>query len=306
MAQVQDLVEFFTKGVDANPERTIGIEVETHFVEPEYRMVSYAPAALSEVRRAFLRLGEFPGWTFDEESLSLVTHDDGSRVLFELGRQNIELAMAPVRPDVAIETMLGHLDQVRYVMAEKGLEALSGPILENFYGAKCDLLAVPDSRDTTWVNLDGRDALNLLARCASVQFTLSVSPEKAIQVLNRLNGVRGQLLQEYPQDAYWKKYIKDSHAPYELNRYGGPDHYDSIEDYCIQLSRHAVVSGNTLVEFSDFNNLDIPLYLRSIWWHFRLKRYNNVLCIECRPFPRLADSEIRTQLETVLSIAYSD
>lgn len=303
MAKVGDLVEFFTKGVNTNPERTIGIEVETHFIEPQFRMASYLPAQADVVKQAFFQLGEVPGWTFDQKSLSLVTHDDGSKILFELGRQNIELAMASSLPGLAVRRLKTHFDQLCRVMAINGLEPLYGPILDYPNG---DLLAVPDSRDAAWIHLDGRSTLNLLARCASVQFTVSVSPNEVIPVLNRLNGVREQFLRNYPQDTNWIRYIQESNAPYLSDRYGGPVHFESIEDYCFQLSHHDVMNGDHLEKFGDVTSLDIPLFIRSIWWHFRMKRYEDTLCIECRPLPRLTDEEITTQMHTVLSIMQLD
>ena len=107
---------------------------------------------------------------------------------------------------------------------------------------------------------------------------------------------------DYPQDTVWKKYVADSSAGYLPNRYGGPLTFESLKDYCKALVRHNVVQGTRLVPFVNVDNLDIPLYLRSIWWYFRLKRYKDALCIEVRPMARLADEQIKNQLEMVIGI----
>lgn len=57
------------------------------------------------------------------------------------------------------------------------------------------------------------------------------------------------------------------------------------------------------MSFGDVLDLNVPLYLRSIWWYFRLKRYGNALCIEVRPMPRRDDEDIKRQFQKVLEIA---
>ncbi|PJA94336.1 MAG: hypothetical protein CO133_00115, partial [Candidatus Komeilibacteria bacterium CG_4_9_14_3_um_filter_37_5] len=155
---------------------------------------------------------------------------------------------------------------------------------------------IPDERDAIWLELDGRTALAPLARIASVQFTISVSPNNAINILNKLSSCLDIFLQDYPQDQVWKRYIRDSAAKYRSDRYGGPLAFSSLGDYCCSLIQHDVVQGSHLVPFAKVSHIDIPLYLRSIWWYFRLKRYGNSLCIEVRPMARKEDKEILRQL----------
>ncbi len=63
-----------------------------------------------------------------------------------------------------------------------------------------------------------------------------------------------------------------------------------------------MVSVNGLIPFDQAEDLNIPLFLRSIWWYFRLKSYGANLCVEVRPRPRKADLELDRQLEFVLDI----
>jgi hypothetical protein len=224
--------------------------------------------------------------------------DDGNQIFYELGRHNIELSTRPTRPENVVATVYDRLEQIYCAAKTAGCEPFFEPILQTDE----DLLVIPDERDATWLELDGREALVCLARTSSVQFTFSVSHNDAIPILNRLGWRIEQFLQDYPQDEIWKGYIAGSKAGYQSDRYGGPLLFDELKDYCICLAQHSVVSGPCLTPYSDVDNLNIPLFLRSIWWYFRLKRYNNDLCIEVRPMPRRSDGHIRRQFETVLNV----
>lgn len=126
--------------------------------------------------------------------------------------------------------------------------------------------------------------------------------QEAVEILNKFGEHIGEFLADFPQDATWKKYIAESSAKYRSNRYGGPLVFESLSDYCRALTRHDVVRGAHLVPYHDVSDLDVPLYLRSIWWHFRLKRYGDSLCIEVRPMPRRTDDQFDLQLEKVLQV----
>ena len=184
------------------------------------------------------------------------------------------------------------------IEAEIGLIPNLKPILE----ASEELLIIPDERDATWLELDGRGALELLARTSAVQFTISVPFSEAVGYLNKLGENIGKFLKDYPQEENWRRYIKESKASYHAMRYGGPLFFKNIEDYCVQLAKHDVVVGTKLIPLGQVTNLDIPLYLRSIWWHFRLRRYGNTLCVEVRPLPRSNSRKFQDQFDFVMSI----
>jgi cytidylate kinase len=67
------------------------------------------------------------------------------------------------------------------------------------------------------------------------------------------------------------------------------------------LAKHDVVVDGKLVPFTEAKQ-DIDLFLRSIWWNFRLRRYNNRLCIEIRTLARRTDKDGQRDLDMVLSI----
>ena len=120
--------------------------------------------------------------------------------------------------------------------------------------------------------------------------------------MNKLGDNIKMFLADYPQDVIWRRYITESNARYLKDRYGGPLNFRDIEDYCLKLSKQDVVCGVKLIPFSEAKEIDIPLFIRSVWWYFRLKRYGSSLCIEVRPMPRKTDKSFGEQLEKVMKI----
>ena len=292
------LKSYFLEGVNTDPEPTMGTEIETSFVEQNGQ-----PASVEAVQQGFYQLLD-ADWETDAgkgERITTLMCDDAV-LSFELGRQNIELATIASRSNVTNRVALNRLNQLYAAMETAHVWPRFAPVLETDE----DLLVIPDERDATWLKLDGRRPLNYLARCSSVQYTFSVKPDEAIVIINRLQAERQQLLAYYPQNMWWHRYIAESNAPYRADRYGGPTEFRDIDDYCDQLAKHDVIEGDTLVPFAEatFSGADdFSLFLRSIWWHFRLKRYGDTLCVEVRPLPRGRDEGLAGQLQKVLSIA---
>ncbi|MEK7138680.1 MAG: hypothetical protein AAB799_00685 [Patescibacteria group bacterium] len=294
---MEQLLNYFSLGLqDKGVGETIGMEIETSFVNERGE-----PITLAQSQQLLILLCNEYGWFAGKMKNNLLTsifNRNGNRILYELGRQNIELSSASGDPvDVFLDTK-EILGQVYNAAARVGAFPSFQPILDT----EEELLVIPDERDAIWLELDGRQALELLARTSSVQFTVSVSLANAIQCLNKLGRNLDRFLADYPQDEYWKKYIKTSKANYNLLRYGGPLHFDSLEHYCAELVKNKVVVGPKLVPYQDITNLDIPLYLRSIWWYFRLRRYDDTLCIEVRPLGRWSDDKFAEQMRMVFGI----
>ncbi len=291
---MQKLLNYFADGIESETLRTIGAEIETQFIDGKGH-----PITTETSQRMIAALTE-DGWRAECRKGNLITEladSHGNRILYELGRHNIEISTAPSLPTDVLNAVRGCLVDLYRVGRQFDAEPYWEPILPG----DDDLLVVPDERDAVWLELDGREALMPLARTSAVQFTLSVAAGDAIRILNRLGERIGSFLADYPQDAVWREYIRQSHAGYRQDRYGGPLAFNTLEDYCRSLAEHSVVSGARLVPFSEVIDLDIPLFLRSIWWYFRLKRYGNDLCVEIRPLPRRGDDAIGHQLEWVLS-----
>ena len=292
---MQKLVSYFTDGISSETLQTIGAEVETQFVDKD------GNAVRTQTSQQMLGYLAENGWNVDCRKGNLITtivDQNGNKIFYELGRHNMEVSTVASTPACVLDVMRKCLAQLYESARRVEAEPFLAPIL---LGDE-DLLVIPDERDANWLELDGRDALAPLARTSSVQFTISVSPQDAMKILNKFGKEVGSFLADFPQDAVWKRYIVDSSAKYLSNRYGGPLAFESLEDYCQALARHDVVQGTRLVPFQDVSNLEVSLYLRSIWWHFRLKRYGNALCIEVRPMARRADEQFQHQLDKVLAI----
>jgi hypothetical protein len=159
------------------------------------------------------------------------------------------------------------------------------------------LLWVQEERDEVWVQLDGRTALEHLCRCSSVQFTVNVNPYDAVYILNKLWKSRLHERDYVPNNNKWIQYMNSSVAKYLPDRYGGPCEFENMQDYVNQLTKHDVVmhKGNPIRKNVEYvADLNIDLFLRSVWWHYRLRRYGSTLAIEMRPFARRHDDDFQT------------
>lgn len=295
---MEKLVKYFSDRIESKTLKTIGAEIETQFVDTNGLPIS------KKASQSILKYLSENGWEVTEHIGSLITalkDKYGNKIFYELGRHNIELATIPTSADLIIDLSESCLKRLYKAAALNGAYPYFFPILIS----EEDLLIIPDERDLTWLKLDGRKVLNQLTKISSVQFTFSISPFEAIQTLNKLGKNIDTFLSDFPQHYIWEKYIKESSAGYLPERYGGPLLFQSFEHYCKELTLHNVVNNFQLVPFENIKKLNIPLYLRSIWWHFRLKRYNDNLCIEARPIPRKKDNCLKQQLQKILDIIYS-
>jgi hypothetical protein len=271
--KMKKLIDYFTVGTEATKTLgAVGMEIETDFTFADGTPIT------ETVSQCILN--------------STAGKPDDCTLKLELGRQKIELNVAP---QATFEKEWAHV--------QAGLTWLYG--VTKVYGAKpCfqpkftwsgGLLYVQEERDALWVQLDGRNALEHLCRCSSVQFTVNVNPQDAIIILNALQ--RCLLLRaEYSSnDRLWRRYLAESKANYLPLRYGGPASFKSIDDYVDKLVEHDVIMHKgkpTRLQPQNIPDLDINLYLRSVWWHYRLRRYGDSLCIELRTFPRKCDKDI--------------
>lgn len=277
---------------------SVGMEVETHFVDKTEQPVTIQQSQL--LLQSFLTQYGWNVWKKKSDLITEIRDGEGNKILYELGRQNIEVVSAANRQKKLIKTTREILEKLYRVGQTLNISPCFYPILDT----EEDLLVIPDERDAVWLELDGRPALELLARASAVQFTVAVSPEEVMGHLRKLGRALGVFLEDYPQEVLWRRYIKESRADYHTLRYGGPLFFQDIEDYCERLAEHKVVSGSGLLPHDDSDSMDVSLFLRSVWWYFRLKRYGGTLCIEVRPMARRSDDKLRHQLEMVLDIMF--
>ncbi len=298
--EVDRLFRYFTDGaIELRSERLVGAEIETSFVDSKG-----FPITLNTSQCVFGEMLRRHHWNIlgkKGDIISTIVSPDGKdKILYELGRQNIEVSTTALPAGRIIEHTQGLLERLHKASARIGALPRYKPIIKT----KESLLVIPDQRDATWLTLDGRDALELLAKCSAVQFTVDVNPSEAIPLLNNLGRNIGAFLADYPQEVLWREYIHNSKAGYLPLRYGGPLFFKDLAAYCRELAKHDVVQGSALVPHKKVEDLDIPLFLRSVWWYFRLRRYGPRLCIEVRPLARRTDAHIQSQFDLVMDILF--
>lgn len=278
------------------PGESVGTEIETSFVDKQ----SGRPISLEVSQKIMQILVDVWKWQVQEVKGGLITvllGKFGDKICYELGRQNFELVSKPRKVDELLPNVRLALTSL-YGAAERcGAEPFFGPVLPT----EEDLLIIPDERDANWLDLDGKRSLEFLSRISSVQFTVAVNSNDKMRYLWQLADKIDIFLDNYPQHVNWLGYVAGSNAGYSIDRYGGPLYFRDYHDYIQKLSKHDVVIGQKLVAIEDAPEIDVPLYLRSVWWHFRLKRYGDCICIEVRPIGRRSDRKLDEQLQLVMS-----
>lgn len=277
------LLSYFTSGTDTTKTLAyIGTEIEGFFVTRER-----FPISAETTEKILSETWEKPDWL---------------TVTLELGRNNLELAIAPQPGFTPL------WDKIRYGLAwlyKTASRYGAYPVfIPEFYWNESLLWIQPtEKRDQLWAALDGTVALESLTRIASVQFTIDVNPRDAISVINALWKQNVHMRDFAVNNAGWQSYIRQSSAGYRIDRYGGPEGFTNLEDYVAQLSLHDVLMHqDRLVRMPPvlLPDYDIPLHLRSIWWNYRLKRYDNTLVLEIRPFSRRNDENIHKNWEWIV------
>lgn len=299
--KTRDLLDHFTKNLNPRFRNWIGAEIETHFLDGKGR-----PITVECSQKIFGELAQ-KGWNVAATKGKLVSElrKGDAKILYELGRQNIELSTEAMRRGDLERSTMPLLKELYACAALCDARPFFQPIINS----EEDLLIIPDERDASWLTLDGKEALSLLARTASVQFTIETrGPEHAIRLLGELPGAMLGIGYRYPylQDGLWEKYIETSKAGYRPDRYGyagsrARDPIYQIENYVDLLSQHDAVMKGKLVSFADAD-MPIDTFLRSVWWKFRLRRYSDRLCIEIRTIPRGTDWDICAILGSLPSV----
>jgi hypothetical protein len=273
------LLEHFTQGTKGTiTGRRVGLEVETDFVE----ISTGHPISLETNRKIFATGNPWP------KDVAMYR---------ELGRQKIELAVGPCNsPQELLVRAHESLNWLYRVAEQQGAR----PVFKSDIGTNENLLMVVEPRDQLWAALDGEMSLEELCRCSSVQFTVDVHPEDATEILNRLWSARLHEIDYAENNAHWQKYITTSHFRYRADRYAGPGHFESLADYAHKLNMHEVAMHNgqpVRLVAEETPDLNMELFLRSIWWHYRLRRYGETLTVEIRPFARRGDDCLKGVLE---------
>ena len=161
------LVSFFTDGISSQTLQTIGMEIETQFVDKNGEAIE------TSVSQSILKDLCENDWKVDCRKGNLITELSdgvGNKIFYELGRHNLEVSTVASTSDRVVNIGQKCVDQIYEAGRAYGAYPYFAPILES----EQDLLVIPDERDAIWLQLDGKEALMLLARTSSVQFIISV------------------------------------------------------------------------------------------------------------------------------------
>jgi hypothetical protein len=265
------ILDHFTNGTENTVTgQYIGLEIETDFVEE-----ATGNPITAETSQAIMA--------------EVANHHGDFRILPELGRQKIELA---INPQEGIDRLLTIAHDALALLYSTARKHGARPMYDQSFRDDDQLLMITEERDELWTEIDGREALEALCRCSSVQFTVDLNPNDAIEVINKLWAAKLHQLDYDLNNKLWRKYIESSNYGYRSDRYGGPEGFKDLADYVEQLYKQPVTmhKGESVrLDPRTVPDLDIELFLRSVWWHYRLRRYGNALTVEVRPFTRRPD-----------------
>ena len=302
---MQRLKKYFcTAEITPKEQRTLGLEIETLFTSDNQPIsLETSQAIMSELIKNF-------SWDKKAETNNIITNVEkgGFNIIYELGWNSFELISPPFllsELGKLIAKYKQRLQELYSCARAYGAE----PIFQPSDGFHNNTLIIPDKRDEIWLELDG-PVLKELGHIASVHYNLSLeSIEEGMKLIKKINNLY-KILDIPPLSVRlaWQKYIKESRAGYEKNRYAPPP--ETFNAYCQNLSELKVVmnrSGGKLLRikptpFYQLNKVDIELFLRSVWWWTRLRKRNKKLVLEIRGFPRVTDKQIEKDLKIVLSL----
>jgi len=302
---MERLITYFQKAaITKSDKRTLGLEIETLFVS-KGRPISLkiSQVIMSELVQKFF-------WNKKTETNKIITNieKNGFNIIYDLGWNLFELTSPPCllsERKKLIQRCEKNPQELYCCAGKYGARPVFGPF-DGFYN---NTLIIPDKRDEIWLELDG-PVLKELGHIASVHYNLSLSSTaEGMELIKKINKLYQKLnIPPRPVRLAWQKYIKNSWAKYEPDRYAAPP--ETFSQYCHKLSLFKVVmnkQGNKLIRekgiaFSALETVDIDLFLRSVWWWTRLRKRNNKLVLEIRGFPRATDGQINKDLEIILSL----
>jgi hypothetical protein len=280
------------------------VEIETLFNRTIHPNVQGRITTISrrDSQRMMRGLARY-GWRISERNQTAVqAHQGTATFLYELGWSNFELN-SPTALATAPAPLFGQIQQSLDQLYASGCNAVPRIFQVE---RPCDRLVdqdtllMPDTRDEIWSELDG-PVLRVLGHIASVQYTVDVqSVDEAFEFIRALQPVRAA--EGWPRlisKQIWQRYLQESRAGYEPHRYGKTP--DNFSDYCDVLAATKVVMNRRDGElvrmqpacpFAECGELDMELFIRSVWWWERLRVRNGRLMLEIRDIPRTEDIAI--------------
>lgn len=294
-------------------EQRIGLEVETLFVdrrtkEPITREQSQGIMKRLAESRHFRRCGI--GTTTVEKFGDTITAVKNGvvQVFYELGWNNFELTYNPywLTDFPLMFSALPDMLECLYIAA---LYEDAEPVKDSYDGFEdLDTLMMPDERDQAWKDLDG-PVLCVLGHIASVHYNIGLtSIDEGMRWISKINELRGR--HGWPSAAathIWGRYLAESRAGYQSDRFGSTP-TTNFDEYCRRLSEYKIVMNRIdgvpyrIVEpksFAETPDIDIELFLRSVWWGARLRVRDHELVLEIRDVPRGDDESMQTNFDVL-------
>jgi len=271
-------------------ERKMGIETESLLI---YKR-SDQPISFQTSQGIFSCLICDFGWEMRETKNGKVVKIEkgGFELFYELGWNNFEL-VTPVFHVCDDEIY----SKNELLLAEINSAAQKfGAYVSNMSWDKdeSNTLIIPDKRDEIWLDLDG-NVLFGLGHIACIHFNIDlVSIDEGMDFISRLLPLYCDYA--WPAEAnkrIWQNYLRGSKAQYQDGRYGPPP--TSFAEYCNKIASYRIVMNvidgelkiaDPQVEFSQCENLNLDMFLRSVWWWMRLRVRNGKLVLELREVSR--------------------
>lgn len=285
-------------------ERKVGLEVETMLVDEKGGPINLQQASAiydTFVKRGWqttVRIGE---WLRKVER-------DGWLWKPETGWHNFEL----VTPGFLLRDNSWQASLIRelHFFNEIAGSVDAHPIYQSTLESKENVLV----EGNMWVELDGVEALTLMAHSSSIHFTIDlVDLEEGFAIIKSVNQ-SSEVLHPRANLDNWQRYVDMS--PYDHRGCIGPAP-ENFADYIRTLSglrvaarlgpegeRIALKNSCSFAQVQEMQtDTEINTFLRSIFWTSRLRVYQGkLLCLELRNLARCPDDEIPELWEQVYEI----
>lgn len=294
---MERLAEYFNKAktcVDFS--RKIGLEVETLFIDG----ASQEPITLEVSQGMMFYLIENLEWKLQQSKngKAVCLEKDGYWLTYDLGWNNFELITPPTKIDSGGGFPSGYYD-VEQNLEDAARKFNAEACLNGWDGCRSNTLIMPDKRDEIWLELDG-PALFSLGHIAAIHVNIDLCSmaEGESFIKKLLSAFQAKDWPYHRNRRIWQYYIDNSLADYEADRYGPPP--CNFTKYCEELAAKKVVmnsiNGDLRIAkpaspFGGCPEVDIDMFLRSVWWWYRLRVRSGRLVLEIRDLPRSAGAE---------------